>query len=185
MSAILGSPILAQENESKASVGIQNSAVTATEISLETKLMKMESLYKQGEVSYVEVLAAEAELLQFKLASGTRNAEILKRLREIYSAQIKLAQVSDNREAALEFQIKLLEVSTNTDSRDGLLNCYKQLIDYRLDKYNRGAGSYIDVLQTEISYLKATLPGQSPEQAKKIEEEIRQKQDELKQILTI
>lgn len=184
VSAILGSPIWAQVNESSASVSIHNPVTTDAEPSLEARLIKMKSLYRQGECSYSDVLAAEAELLQEKLASGTKGADIQKRLKEIYNAQIGLSQERGNREETLVFQIKLLEVTTDTDTRESLLNCYKQLIDYKLEKYNRGACSYVDVLHAEISYLKASLPGQSPEQAKKIEEEILQKQGMIERILT-
>lgn len=179
VSSILGSPIWAQENAPGASVGAQDAAIAG----LEDKLLKTKSLYRQGERSYSEALTAEAELLQLKSASGTKNAEIQKRLQEIYSEQIRLAQERGSREDALEFQIKLLEVSADADSKEDVLNCYKQLIDCKKEKYNRGAGSYVDVLRAEISFLKAALPGQSPDRAKEMEKEIQQKQDALKQLL--
>lgn len=182
MTVLLGSRILAQEDKPHASAIVPDPAMTETELSPEAKLMKVKSLYKQGEVSYSEVLTAEAELLQVKLASETQSEDTQMRLQKIYKEQIRLAQARGDREDSLKYHIKLLEVSAHTENREALLGYYKQLVDYKKEKYNEGIGTYIDVLLAEISYLKATLPGQSPEQAKQIEEEILQKQNMLKQI---
>lgn len=170
VTSILGSAICARANGLKSPSNIQNPAITSAEICLEIKLAGAKSLYEHGVGSYSEMLAAEAELLQVRLASGAKSDEIRKRLQEIYSEQIKIAQTWGNREGELEFQIKLLEISA--DRHEDLLNFYRQLIDYRLNEYNHGVVSYNGVLEAKIGYLKAILHDQSSEQAEEIEDKL-------------
>ncbi len=157
-------------------------ARTENELSPEVDWTKMRELYKHGVATCSDVLTAEARLLQEKSASGTDNAEELKRLREIYNELIRIAQANGDKKDSLKFQIRLLELSPDVDNRKAILACYKQLLDCQTEEYKHGIGNYVDVLLAEIELLKASLPSQHPDQAKKTEEEIREKQNALKKL---
>lgn len=124
--------------------------------------------------------AEETQPLQGKSATSDKN--ITKSLQEIYSELIRAAYLRGDKEAALAYQIKLLELSPNTENREALLDCYRQLIIFRQEKHEQGLGSYTDILHTEIAYLKASIPGQTPEQREKTERKIRRKQEIIEEM---
>ena len=182
--ALSGSLLRAQQGAAQGGVETQPASVAGADIAeQEVRCGTARSLYEQGVVSYTEVLAEDARLIEEKYAAGALDkAEMVSRLQKIYGEQLSLAQARGSKEDALVFQIRLHELSPGQSKQEVLLACYRQLADYKKDKYEHGVGAYDEVLLAEIDYLRASLPGLAPEQVAKTEEEIRQKQDLLKRL---
>lgn len=152
-------------------------------MSSEKELALMRERLERGSASYIDVLEAESRLLLEKIASGDdKEGEKMKRLQEVYGELISMFQRINNKESELEYQIKLLKLSTTPGNREALLDCYKKVIDYKQKQFRRGTCSYDQVLLAEIAYLRASQADTPPEKKIIIDSEILKKQEALEEM---
>ena len=143
---------------------------------LEQKLALVRARIERGAATYPEALEAESRLLQEQIATGLdQDGEIMKRLQTVYQELISYAERAYDKAAAITYRLKLLDVTSPSDHRAAVIDCYRQLVEFRQQQLQHGAGTQDLLLLAEIDYLLASLPERSSEQQEIDKKEIQKK----------
>lgn len=143
---------------------------------LEHVLASVRARIERGAATYPEALEAESRLLQEQIATGLdQDGEIMKRLQAVYQELISYAERAYDKAAAITYRLKLLDVTSPSDHRAAVIDCYRQLVEFRQQQLQHGAGTQDLLLLAEIDYLLASLPERSSEQQEIDKKEIQKK----------